>query len=191
MLLARNWGLVLLRGIFGLAAGIIMLLLPGPTLVALLLLFVVYLLLDGIAAIASAIRAAQRHERWIMFVLEGIVDLAAGVLIFLWPNVALFTAILLLAAWAIVSGALMVGAAFQLRADHGRWWLGFGGVLSVLWGILLAAAPGLGAVVLTMWLGAYTLVFGIILIIVAFRLRRSAKGYAIDQAGPNGVEPLH
>jgi uncharacterized membrane protein HdeD (DUF308 family) len=172
--LARNWGLVLLRGLIGVVAGGVALLMPDATLQALLLLFVAYLLFDGITAIASAIRAAQRHERWGMCILEGAVGLAAAVLVYLMPSVAIWTLVLAMAAWAIVSGALMLAAAYQIRADHGRFWLGFGGAVSVLWGMTLVAEPRLGAVLLTMWLGAYALIFGITLIIVALHLRRSS-----------------
>jgi uncharacterized membrane protein HdeD (DUF308 family) len=79
--------------------------------------------------------------------------------------------VLLVAAWAIVTGVLMFAAAFRLNRNHGRWWLLLGGVASVIYGVLLIAAPLLGALVLTWWFGAYALVFGVMLLILAFRLR--------------------
>jgi uncharacterized membrane protein HdeD (DUF308 family) len=83
----------------------------------------------------------------------------------------------LIAIWAIVSGALMLGAAFTLNIDHGRWWLALGGIASVIFGILLVIEPLVGAVVLTMWIGAYALVFGVVLLILAFQLhsRKEAR----------------
>ena len=60
-----------------------------------------------------------------------------------------------IAVWAIVSGALMLGAAFGLNLDHGRWWLALGGIASIIFGVLLVIEPLVGAVVLTMWVGAY------------------------------------
>ena len=65
----------------------------------------------------------------------------------------------------------MIAAAFKLHESHGRWWLAIGGVISVIWGVLLVLSPVIGAVVLTWWLGAYAFVFGIALIVLAFRLK--------------------
>jgi uncharacterized membrane protein HdeD (DUF308 family) len=76
----------------------------------------------------------------------------------------------LIAIWAVVTGALMLSAAFTLNIDHGRWWLALGGIASIIFGILLVIEPLIGAVVLTMWIGAYALVFGVLLLIVAFQL---------------------
>ncbi|HTH98083.1 MAG TPA: HdeD family acid-resistance protein [Stellaceae bacterium] len=171
--LAGNWLFVLLRGIFGLIAGLIAIFLPGPTLAALVLLFGVYMVFDGVAAIVSAVRAAGRHERWGLFVLEGLAGLVAAAAAFFWPGLLVFGFVMLTAAWAIISGALMLRAAFHLRADHGRLWLGLGGVVSILWGMVLVAAPGLGAVVLTIWFGIYALIFGATLVILGLRLRRA------------------
>jgi uncharacterized membrane protein HdeD (DUF308 family) len=78
--------------------------------------------------------------------------------------------VILIAVWAIISGGLMLAAAFTLKIDHGRWWLALGGIASLVFGVLLVIEPLIGAVVLTMWIGAYALVFGIFLLIVAFQL---------------------
>jgi uncharacterized membrane protein HdeD (DUF308 family) len=175
-LLARNWWAVALRAAFALLWGVIALLLPEATLGALVLLFSAYMLADGVLAILSAVRAARRGERWGLMVFEGVVDITAGVLAFFWPVITILTFVLLMAAWAIVTGVLMLSAAFRLTPSHGRWWMGFSGVVSVLWGVLLTIAPLTGAVVLTWWMGAYALVFGGTLLVLAFRLRQRAQG---------------
>lgn len=79
--------------------------------------------------------------------------------------------VLLIAAWAIVTGALMLWAAFRLDTDSGRGWLVLGGIVSLAYGVLLIIAPMIGALVLTWWLGAYALVFGVALLVLGFRLR--------------------
>ena len=79
--------------------------------------------------------------------------------------------VLLMAAWALTSGGLRVGAAFKLTKEHGRWWLIFSGLVSIVFGVLLAMAPLWGAGVLTWWLGVYALMFGGSLLVVAFKLR--------------------
>jgi uncharacterized membrane protein HdeD (DUF308 family) len=168
--LADNWWAVGLRGLLGILFGLICLLTPGIAVGAFVILFSAYMLVDGVFAIISGIKAARSGERWGLLILEGIVDIAAGVVAFLWPLITLVALTWLIAIWAIVSGALMLGAAFTLNIDHGRWWLALGGIASVIFGILLVIEPLVGAVVLTMWIGAYALVFGVFLLILAFQL---------------------
>jgi uncharacterized membrane protein HdeD (DUF308 family) len=168
--LADSWWAVGLRGILGILFGLICLLTPGVAVQVFVILFAAYMLVDGVFAIVSGIRAARHGERWGLFILEGVVDLAAGAVAVLWPAITLVALIWLVAIWAIVSGALMLGAAFTLNLDHGRWWLALGGIASLVFGVLLVIEPLIGAVVLTMWIGAYALVFGIFLLIVAFQL---------------------
>ncbi len=168
--LADSWWAVGLRGIMGILFGLICLLTPGLAVEVFVILFAAYMLVDGVFAIVGGIKAARNGERWGLLILEGIVDLAAGLVAVLWPAITLVALIWLIAIWAVVSGALMLGAAFTLNLDHGRWWLALGGVASVIFGVLLVIEPLIGAVVLTMWIGAYALVFGIFLLILAFQL---------------------
>jgi uncharacterized membrane protein HdeD (DUF308 family) len=168
--LADSWWAVGLRGLLGIAFGLICLLVPAAAILALILLFSAYMLVDGVLAIASGIKAAQTGERWGLLILEGLVDIAAGVVAFLWPAITAVAFVILIAVWAIISGALMLGAAFTLKLDHGRWWLALGGIASIIFGIVLLVAPVVGAVVLTWWLGAYAIVFGGFLLVLAFKL---------------------
>jgi uncharacterized membrane protein HdeD (DUF308 family) len=169
--LAQNWWAVALRGVFGIIFGLIALFSPGATILALVLVFSAYLIVDGVAGIVSAVRAASSHQRWGLLLLEGIVNIAVGVLALIWPGLTALAFVLMVAAWSLVTGALMVAAAFKLNPDYGRWWLVLGGALSILFGVLLVIAPLAGLVVLTWWMGAYALVFGIMLLVLAFRLR--------------------
>lgn len=170
-LLARNWWAVGLRGVFAILFGVIALITPTVALLSLVLVFAAYMFVDGIFAIVSALRAARSHERWGLLLLQGVVSLLAGAVAALLPGIAALSFVYLIAAWSIVSGVLGVAAAARLRGDHGRWWLGFSGVLAILVGALLAIAPLIGALVLTWWIGAYSLVYGVILMILAYRLR--------------------
>jgi uncharacterized membrane protein HdeD (DUF308 family) len=170
-MLARNWWAIAIRGVLGILFGLVALFLPGATMLSLVLVFAAYTLLDGVFAIISAVRAAGQHERWGLLVLEGIVDIVvAGIAVF-WPGITVVAFVLLVAFWAIVTGALMLWAAFRLDIDSGRWWLVLGGVASLVYGVLLIVAPMIGALVLTWWLGAYALIFGVALLVLAFKLR--------------------
>ena len=169
-ILAENWWAVGLRGLFGIAFGLICLLVPAAAILALVLLFSAYMLVDGVFAILSGIRAARSGERWGLFILEGVVDIAAGAVAFLWPGITAVAFVLLLAVWALVSGALMLVAALSLKIEHGRWWLALGGIASLIFGVVLVLAPVAGAIVLTWWLGFYAVVFGGLLLVLAFQL---------------------
>jgi uncharacterized membrane protein HdeD (DUF308 family) len=186
-LLARNWWAVALRGVFAILFGLIALFMTGPTILSLVLLFSAYMLVDGIFAIVAAVRAARRSERWGLLVLEGIADIATGVIAFAWPGLTVLAFLLLMAAWSLVTGILMVVAAFKLDRAYGRGWLIFSGIVSVLFGIALAIAPILGAVVLTWWLGAYAIVFGAGLLVLAFKLRGRKDESTAGAAVPRGA----
>jgi uncharacterized membrane protein HdeD (DUF308 family) len=170
-MLAQNWWAVAIRGVAGIVVGLIALLMPVATMLALTLVFAAYMLVDGVFAIVAALRAARQHDRWGLLALEGVADIVAGAIAVLWPGITVLVFVLLVAAWAIVSGGLMLAAAFQLKIDHGRWWLVLGGAASIIYGVLLVIAPLIGALVLTWWFGAYALIFGIVLLILSFRLR--------------------
>ena len=169
--LARNWWALAIRGLLGIAVGVIAFLMPAATMLALVLLFAAYMLVDGVFAIVAAVRAARQHERWAWLVLEGLADIAAGAIAVVWPGITVVAFVLLVAAWALVSGTFMVVAAFRLNVDHGRWWLVLGGGVSIIYGLLLLIAPLIGALVLTWWFGAYALIFGGALMVLAFRLK--------------------
>jgi uncharacterized membrane protein HdeD (DUF308 family) len=169
--LARNWWAIGLRGVLGILFGLIALFLPGATMLSLVLVFAAYTLVDGVFGIVSAVRAARQHERWGFLVLEGMVDIAAAAVAALWPAITVLAFVLLIALWAILTGILELAAAFRLEMEDGRGWLIFGGVVSLIYGALLLVAPMIGAVVLTWWLGVYALVFGVALVVLAFRLR--------------------
>jgi uncharacterized membrane protein HdeD (DUF308 family) len=169
--LAQNWWLMALRGVFAVLFGLIALFAPGAALLSLALLFSAYMLVDGALGIAASVRAAQRNERWGWLIAEGLANIVVGVIAFVWPGPTVLAFVLLIAFWALLSGGFMLAAAFRLKADHGRWWLALGGIASLIFGVLLVIAPIVGAVVLAWWIGAYAVVFGIMLLVLAFQLR--------------------
>jgi uncharacterized membrane protein HdeD (DUF308 family) len=183
-LLAQNWWLFTLRGVLGIIFGLIALIFPGATILSLVIFFSAYMLVDGVFGIISAVRAIRRKEdRWGLLIFEGLLNIAVGIAAFLWPGLTVVAFVWLIAAWAIVSGGLMTAAGYRLNMEHGRWWMVLGGLLSLAYGVLLIITPLIGAIVLTWWLGAYALVFGVALVIFSFKLR----SWQQERASPTPV----
>lgn len=171
--LARNWWALALRGLFAVLFGIAAFAWPGLTLTVLVILFGSYVLVDGIFALVAAVRAAEAHERWWPFVLEGLVGIAGGLVTFVWPGITALVLLLLIAWWAIITGILEIWAAIHLHREmSGEWALWLGGLASVGFGLVLLFRPGVGALAVAWLIGFYALVFGVLLLTLAFRLKR-------------------
>lgn len=173
--LSTSWPLMLLRAFFALLFGVFTLLMPGPTLSALAILFAIYLLADGVVGGIATVQAARHQERWGWQAAAAAVSIVAGVAAFVWPGLTVFVFVVVVAAWALVTGIAMLLGAVRFRHEHGRGWLLLGGLLSVIWGMLLLVSPISGALVMTLWLGGYALVFGAVLLFLALRLRRESR----------------
>ncbi len=169
--LARNWWALVIRGVIAVAFGLAALVVPGVVAAALVLVFGAYALVDGVFAIIAAVLALAKHERWGLLLLEGVIGIAAGAGAWAFPGLAIVVFITLLAVWAVITGALALAAAFQLDTGHGNWMMGLAGLLSIVWGVLLWTWPIAGAWVLTIWFGAYALMFGVAMIALGLRLR--------------------
>ncbi len=184
MVLARNWWAVALRGALAILLGLVAFILPGVFVASLVLLFGAYALVDGVFAIVAGIRAAERHERWWPFALEGLLDIIAGIIVFLLPAAATFALLYLVSAWSIVSGVFRITAAIRLRKQiEGEWLLILNGILSVLFGIVIFAFPAVGLITVAWIIGIYAIVFGIILLALGFRLRAHAARAGAKRAG--------
>lgn len=178
VVLAHNWWTLALRGLAAVIFGILAYIWPDITFTVLVLLFGAYALWDGVFAVMGAFRT-QGERRW-MPVLEGLVGIAAGLVTFFWPGAATLAILTIIAAWAIITGIFEIIAAIRLREEiEGEWFLLLSGLLSVLFGIALAIWPAAGLVAVTWMIGAYAIIFGILLIGLGFRLRNwSGKGLA-------------
>ena len=171
--LAGSWWLVALRGLAAIVFGMIAFWSPAATMLALALIFAAYSLVDGIFNVVLAMRGMRhRRGRWGWFLANGLLGIAVAVAVVLWPGLTVLVFVLIFAAWALFSGGMLLAAAVKLKKTHGRWWMVLGALLSIACGVLLFVAPLIGAIVLTWWLGAYALVFGIALLALAFQLRK-------------------
>ncbi len=167
--LARHWWALALRGLVAVLFGLLTFMLPGITLVTLVLLFGVYALVDGIFNVIAFLRLASHH--WALLI-EGLIGIIAGILTFAWPAMTAVVLLYLIAFWAIFTGVFEIVAGIRLRkALTNEWLLIVMGAVSLLFGVTILFAPGAGALAIVLWIGAYALVFGIVLLALAFRLR--------------------
>jgi uncharacterized membrane protein HdeD (DUF308 family) len=175
--LSRNWWLIALRGLAGILFGIITFAAPGITLAVLVLLFGAYAFADGVLAIVSAVRR-RGTDRWGMLLLEGVVGVAAGLVTLFWPGITALTLLYVISFWALLTGVLEIAAAIRLRKlITGEWLLALSGVASIVFGVVIALFPAAGALALVIWIGAYMLVFGALLVALGFRLRARARSH--------------
>lgn len=170
--IARNWWVVLIRGIAAILFALCAFIFPMSTWLAVGILFGAYAFVDGVFAIASAVRAAQAHERWWPFVIEGIVGLLIAGITFYDVQITIIALYYVIAFWAFVTGIIEIVAAFQLRkAIANELMLILGGLISILFGVLLIARPAVGGAAVAYLFGFYALFFGITMIGLAMRLR--------------------
>jgi uncharacterized membrane protein HdeD (DUF308 family) len=177
--LARSWWLLALRGVAGILFGIGAFVWPGTTIAALVLLFGAYVLVDGVFALITGISMRGKLDRWWLIALEGLAGIILGELTFRSPDVTVLVLLSFIAAWSIITGVLAIAAAVQLRnVIANEWLMILSGSASIVFGILLIVLPSSGALAIVWLLGSYALLFGILTLMLAFRLRgmRDARG---------------
>ena len=168
----RNWWMYLVRGLLAVTFGILAIISPASTELALVLLFGAYALMDGAFAVAAGIASYRHFDRWWAVLLEGVTGIVIGLLTFFWPTITELALLYFIAAWAIITGIFEIAAAIEFRhVISGEWAMILGGLLSILFGILLFVFPGAGAVSIIWLIGIYAIAFGIMEMIFAFRLR--------------------
>ena len=172
--LAKNWWMLLLRGIAAIIFGVLAFAWPGMTLLTLIMFYGAFALVDGVLAIIAAITGGAPVPRWWLAVV-GLLGIATGVLMFTMPGLTALVLLYFIAGWAIATGVFQIIGAIRLRKEiDDEWYLILGGVVSVLFGIGVTMAPGAGALALLWVIGAYAVVMGVILVALAFRLKKLA-----------------
>ena len=183
--LIRNWWVVALRGVVALVFGALTIYRPGATLAALILLFGAYAIANGVFTIVAAIANRRGQAHWISMLASGVLSVAFGVLTFLMPAVTGIVLLYIIAGWAIFTGVAEIITAVRLRrVITGEWLLIAAGVVSVIFGLLLVVFPGAGALAVTLWIGTYAIVVGILLTALALRLRSWGHTHALAVSPP-------
>lgn len=172
--LAKNWWMLLLRGICAILFGILAFVWPAMTLVTLILLYGAFAFVDGIFALIAAIAGGAAAPRWWLAIV-GLLGIAAGLATWFWPGLTALVLLYFIAAWSIATGVMQIVGAIQLRKEiDNEWLLIAAGVISVLFGGLLFARPGAGAIAVLFIIGVYALLYGVLLVFLALRLRAHA-----------------
>jgi len=164
--------LLIIRGIVGVVIGIVAFGWPGVTIAALVIIFGAYAVVDGVTNLVWGLTKTPPQGRSAATVLQGLVGIAAGIFTFFWPGITALSLVIFIGAWAVVTGVLEIAAAIRLRkVITGEWMLALSGLLSIVFGVLLFAYPGAGAVGIAWILGAYAAAAGVVLIALGIRLR--------------------
>lgn len=173
--LARNWWLILLRGICAIIFGILTFAWPGLTLVTLVLLYGAFSLFDGVFSIIAAVKGGTPIPRW-WLALVGVLGIGVGIVTLAWPQITGIVLLMFIAGWAIAAGVLEIIGAISLRKEiEGEWMLIASGVLSVIFGVFVILFPGAGALSLALVIGAFAVAYGILMIGFALRLKKHAE----------------
>ena len=178
--LTRNWWALVLRGVLAILFGLAAFLWPGLTIFSLTFVFGFYAMLDGIFALVAA-WSNRSHERWWVLLLEGLLGIAAGVIAFISPGLTALALLTVIAVWAILTGIMEIMAAIRLRREiANEWWLALGGLFSIVFGVLLLIWPESGLITLSWIIGGYALAFGLMMLMLGFRLQgvhKTIKGH--------------
>ena len=175
--LAENWLLLLLRGIVTIAFGVLAFIWPGLTLLTLIFLWGAYAIADGVFALGAAVsnKGGEIAPRW-WLALIGLAGILVGLLAFVWPAITAQVLLVFIASWAILTGALQIWGAIQLRKEIDvEWMLVLSGLLSIALGVALLARPGVGALAVIWLIGSFAILVGCIYVSLALWLKKHKR----------------
>jgi uncharacterized membrane protein HdeD (DUF308 family) len=171
--LTERWWVPILRGVAAILFGVLAFVSPSISLLALVIIWGVYAIADGVFNLGLATWSGRVGNKWGWYFFEALVSIGAGLLTFVYPSVTAFVLLYVIAAWAVLTGVIEIGAAIELRRYvKGEWMLALAGVLSIAFGVVLFVYPQSGALALVWIIGSYAIAFGVVLIGLGFRLRR-------------------
>lgn len=174
--LGRNWWLLLVRGLVAIVFALLTWAQPGVSLAALVLVFGIYVLADGLLGVWSAIAKRRDNRHWWLLLLWGLVGIVVGVMTFIMPGITGLVLLMYIAAWAVITGVLQIVAAIRLRKEiKGEWLMILSGLVSVAFGVLLFLQPGAGALAVAWMIAAYAFIFGVLMVLLAFKVRKLGR----------------
>lgn len=173
-LLAKNWWTLELRGAITIAFGLLALFLPGITLRALILVFGIYALAEGVLLLAASFN--KQNEHWRITLLQGIAGVLAGIVTLVWPGITAVALLAIIAIWALFTGTLEIVGAIRLRKEiRGEWLLILSGVVSLLFAFVLITNPTAGALAIVWVIGVYAIIYGILTMLLGVKVHRMVR----------------
>jgi uncharacterized membrane protein HdeD (DUF308 family) len=170
--LARYWWVPVLRGLCGIAFGVIAFARPGVALAVIVIWFGAWALVDGTFSIIGAAAGRHTNKDWVIGLLGGLLGVVVGFLTFRAPGITALGLLLYIAAWSLVRGVIDIALAIRLRREiEGEWLLVLGGIASIAFAALLMWNPGPGALALLWLIAAYAIVFGVLAVVFGIRIR--------------------
>lgn len=174
--LAKNWWLLLLRGLLAVAFGILLFTRPAISVAILITFFGAYSLVDGAIGAWSAFSQRRQREHWVLALVGGLCGIAIGLITFYSPGITAIVLLFYIAIWSITTGVVQIVMAVKLRDEiKGEFWLGLAGLVSVLFGLYLVYNPGTGILAVVKVLAIYAVLFGTLLMALSLRVRALAK----------------
>jgi len=172
--LEKNWWMFTVRGIAAILFGLGAFAWPGITVAVLIALFGGYALIDGLAAIVTAVRNRKEIKHWWAILLNGIVGVLAGLAAWSMPGLTAVAFVYLIAGWALATGVVEVVSAIRLRKEiEGEWFYVLAGIASIVFAVTIARSPAVGALAVLWLIGSYAIAFGILLFAFSLRLHGS------------------
>lgn len=170
-----RWSFII-RGVIAIVFGILVFIWPLHTLAVLILLFGVFAIVNGVVAVLGALQSLREHQHAWLRGLAGVLSILAGIAALVWPRETAVILFLIIALWAIVTGIVEIGAAFQFRQlGVEAWILAASGVISILFGVILLVWPRTGMLALAWLIGVYAIIYGLLLLSRASLLHELEK----------------
>jgi uncharacterized membrane protein HdeD (DUF308 family) len=170
--LKQAWWAMAIRGVLAILFGVLAFVWPGLTLFALVWLFGVYAIVEGIGSLIGSLfgRVETKHRWWLGVV--GLISIIAGILTFSWPALTALVLLYLIAARALITGMIDFASAIALRREiYDEWLLAVGGIAAVVFGIIMFASPAAGALAVIWLIALYAVVIGVLMLAFGFRMR--------------------
>ncbi|MDB5856530.1 MAG: putative rane protein [Ramlibacter sp.] len=183
----RSAWMLMLRGAVAIVFGVLAIVWPDLTLLLLVAMFAVYALLGGVVSIVAAFQIRRAESKWWLPLLLGIVSVVAGIYALVVPAVTALVLVLVMGVNAIITGALDIAIAVRLRRVlRGEWLLVLGGIVSIVFGVLVFAFPLAGALALVWMVSVYAVLSGALLFALGVRTRRASRELPMRRAPASG-----
>lgn len=174
-LLKQVWWVVLIRAVIAIAFGVVAVFWPTITVSALVIVFGIYALVDGIMLTTHAIRERSALQSWPALLGAGVVSMAVGLIAMFWPHATVVVVFWVIAFYAIIFGVLGMISAYQHRGTSAWGWSFAASSLTVILGILLMSFTTSSIKTLTVLVGIWAILFGVLMLAIAFRARAVAR----------------